>query len=783
MAQVKILKRSQNAVQCSSCKQRYDAIDLLDKHLETSSTGRRICPKTTAPALIVCIGCERDFPSVKELEQHVQNSFLHNPELAKPTGRVVFVGRLPVNVREQDIVNILFQDFVVETTSMRTHCPHFDNYSFITLTTAAEADRAVKELHNKQFLNQRVIVSLQRSNQASAKQDTERRPRSRITSMAPSSTSWAKQPATRPGIENRVNMQPPQRRLVYAQPTPPPVDPRGPPQLYNPYPNPPVTYNQQYPTLPFHPPPPVTYRHFNPAVPTNPAPVSHRLAYPFPPAFVPSGSFSATQQPAPSSSEKPERRDRGRRKQFPPQHDGPSDHPPSASLPNGIKPGAPKLSVDTEYNYDSAVQIPTSSSTSTPSTHSSSDPRHNVNQTRPPLVSSDLVPESRDWTSFHVDQLDEAFQILKNHCHDAGSLVSAGFNITKPTMPPLADLRAKIKCRSCRTSRQRLDRLIAEGGQKGCLVARDGMHSFGGISHLTSRYDNFEHPSALCPSSLTSKRRAIALDCEMAGGRIGDGLVDQLIQLTAIDYITGEVLISALVKPTLEIRQWRTNIHGVSHGMILQADRDGTALRDVFHARELLFSFMNTDTILVGHALHHDLNVLKIAHDRCVDSEILAKAAINRPGQSSGTGLKKLCDSLMGLSVQGMANHSCLEDSFAAREAVIYMISHPEELAIWAQAKQKVIDEQVATRLAAKKAREEAAEEAAIAAAKEKAAAADDKRVQSVITMAMPALVPTPANEIPDELQTKRGPSAGKKRKGGAWKAVNHEGEKVRKRS
>jgi DNA polymerase III epsilon subunit-like protein/RNA recognition motif-containing protein len=650
---------------------------------------------------------------------------------------------------------------------MRTHCPHFDNYTFITLTTAAEADRAVRELHNKQFFNQRVIVSLQRSHQASANQVTDRKPRSRITSMAPSSASWDKKPAPGSGIENLVNMQPSQRRPVYAQPTAPPFDPRGPPLFYNPYPNPSVTYDQHYPTLPIHPPPPINYRHFNPAAPTNPAPVNHRIACPFPPAFVPSGVFPAAQQPPPSSSEKSGRRNRSRRKQFPPQHDGQSNYPPPASLPTGFKPGAPKLSVDVGYNYDSAVQIPTSSSTSNPTTPSSSDPQYCANQTWPPLVSSDPIPESRAWTSFHDDQRDEAYHILVDHCHDAGSLVSAGFNIKKPTMPLIADLKAKVKCRFCRTSRQRLDCLIAEEGKKGCSVARDGMHSFGGISHLTSRFEDFDHPPAVCPSSLTSKRRAIALDCEMAGGRIGDGLVDQLIQLTAIDYITGEVLISALVKPTLEIRQWRTNIHGVSHGMILQADRDGTALRDVFHARELLFSFMNADTILVGHALHHGLNVLKIAHDRCVDSEVLAKAAIKRPGQRSGTGLKKLCDSLMGLSVQGMANHSCLEDPFAAREAVIYMISHPEELAIWAEAKQKVIDEQVATRLAAKKAREEAAKEAAIAAAKEKAAAAADKRVQTTITMAMPALIPTPAHAIPDELQVNRDPSAGKKRKGG----------------
>jgi len=113
MAQVKILKRSQDAVSCSSCKQRYDLIEVLDQHLETSLTGRRICPKTKAPALIVCIGCERDFPGVPELKQHIQNSFLHHPELSKPTGRVVFIARLPPNVREQYIVNTFFDGFIV----------------------------------------------------------------------------------------------------------------------------------------------------------------------------------------------------------------------------------------------------------------------------------------------------------------------------------------------------------------------------------------------------------------------------------------------------------------------------------------------------------------------------------------------------------------------------------------------------------------------------------------------------------------------------------------------
>ncbi|KAI4847131.1 hypothetical protein E4T44_04687 [Aureobasidium sp. EXF-8845] len=774
MAQVKILKRSLNAVQCSSCKQRYDVINALDEHLETSSTGRRICPKTTAPALIVCIGCERDFVNVKELDQHIQNSFLHNPELSQPTGRVVYVGRLPANIRERDIVDILFQGFVVETTSMRTHCPHFDNFAFVTLTTAAEADRAVKELHNKRLFNHRLIVSLQRSNEGSTNQVTGHKARSRITSMAPSSASWSKDPVMasvtgNSGAQSPAINQLPQRMPCFVQHTPPTFDPRAAPLFYNPHPNLPIIHNQQYSALPIHSPPPIIHRQFNPPTPTNPALVNHGLMHTLPPVLTPGVVLPVTQQPPPRSSKQSPHRNRGRRKQFPPQYDGLSDYIPLASLPTAATSfAAPRLSLYAEGNHESAIQKYTSSTATTPSTVLSSDRPYCGDQTWPPLVSSDLVPESRAWTSFHDGQLGDAHQTLSAHCHDDESLVSAGFNIKRPTMPPVADLKAKVKCRFCRNSRQRLDRLIAEEGMKGCPVARDGMHSFGGISHLKYRYEDFKHAPAASASSLTAKRHAIALDCEMAGGRMGDGLVDQLIQLTAIDFFSGEVLISALVKPTLDVRQWRTNIHGVSHGMIMQADRDGTALRDVSHARELLFSFMDKSTILVGHALHHDLNVLKIAHDSCVDSEILAKAAINRPGQNTGTSLKKLCDSLLGLGVQTMANHSCLEDSFAAREAVIYMISHPEELAIWAEAKQKVIDEEAAKRLVARKAKEEAKKEAAIAEAKEKAAAADDKRVQTAFTMTMPSLIPAPANETLDDLQVNRGPSRRRKRKGGA---------------
>ncbi|KAI5194828.1 hypothetical protein E4T39_08496 [Aureobasidium subglaciale] len=776
MAPVKILNRPQNAVQCSSCRQRYDSIELLDQHLETSSTGRRICPKTRAPALIVCVDCERDFSSTQELEKHIQESFSHNPKLSKPTGRTVFVGRLPENVTEQAVVKTLFERFVVETTSMRTHCPHTDISTFISLTTVAEAIRAVKELHNKKFLGQRVIVSLQRFKEASKPRPAGHKARSRITSMAPSSTmSPLKYPRMDTGKEN-IGEQPPighaaHGQPYYAPPLPPSINALEHTSTFGSAP--PVAINQHHRTVPFIPSPPppsasVTYANYHPMAPTEFRPVNPYLAHHFPPSFVP-GSLNLTMRyPPPSAPQQHPHRHRGRRKQFSPSYDGASDSPPASSLSTGMDLQVSDLSSAVETDPFDSVPL-------RPSVRSSVGSQFCIDNTWPALVSSGPVPEARVWTSFRDDEIEDAYRSLKEHCHHADWLTSAGFHINTPIMPPIAEIKAKVKCIYCHTSRHRLDHLIATTDVRSCSAGRNGMHRFPGITHLTSRYQGFASTPRFSSANLANKRRAIALDCEMAGGWNGDGFVDQLIQLTAIDYLSGEVLISALVKPVLDITQWRTNIHGVSRGMMAQATREGTALQDVIHARGLLFTHMNQDTILVGHALKHDLNVLKIAHSRCVDSEMLAKAAIDRPGQG-GTALKKVCETLMGLGVQRLATHSCLEDSFAAREAVIYMVSHPEALSEWGKAKQDAFDEEIACRAAVRQAKEEAIAKAAQAERKQKE---EDARMPVPLTLAMPALVPTPANELPDELLMYRGPAAGKRRKGGLWTDVRRGDESM----
>jgi hypothetical protein len=65
----------------------------------------------------------------------------------------------------------------------------------------AEANRVVKELHNKRLFNQKVIVSLQRSKQDSATQPSSHKARSRIPSMALNNCS-TKPPVMASGKKN-----------------------------------------------------------------------------------------------------------------------------------------------------------------------------------------------------------------------------------------------------------------------------------------------------------------------------------------------------------------------------------------------------------------------------------------------------------------------------------------------------------------------------------------------------------------------------------------------------
>ncbi|KAL4877540.1 hypothetical protein BJY04DRAFT_221910 [Aspergillus karnatakaensis] len=215
------------------------------------------------------------------------------------------------------------------------------------------------------------------------------------------------------------------------------------------------------------------------------------------------------------------------------------------------------------------------------------------------------------------------------------------------------------------------------------------------------------------------KRRAIAVDCEMVG--VAGGYIDELAFLSAVDFFTGEVLINNFVKPTRKVTDWRSRVSGVTATAMANAVATGQALLGWASAREALWHYADTETILIGHSLKHDLNALQLIHSKIVDAAILSSEAVfsiegfepdPKPGAAVNLApgadavqdprlkhegespephlqrvwaLKTLAYNFLNRRIQmGKKGHNCLEDTFATRDVVIWCLRKPSSLAAWA---------------------------------------------------------------------------------------------------
>ncbi|KAI1364790.1 ribonuclease H-like domain-containing protein [Xylaria arbuscula] len=206
-------------------------------------------------------------------------------------------------------------------------------------------------------------------------------------------------------------------------------------------------------------------------------------------------------------------------------------------------------------------------------------------------------------------------------------------------------------------------------------------------------------------ASAEAKFRAVALDCEMAGIPGGGS---EVILLCATDFVTGAVLINRLVCPSVAITDMRTRIHGVTKSSLDKATSQGQALAGWEGARSELWKYIDDKTILVGHALEHDLGALRMIHPRVVDSSILSEIEVG--GRRVRFGLHKLSSELPRIEIRKGEEgiHDCLEDVLAAREVVLFCTRarNKEAFKSWAEAKKR---EQIRLEAERKAARQEKA--------------------------------------------------------------------------
>ncbi|CAG8890242.1 unnamed protein product [Penicillium egyptiacum] len=170
---------------------------------------------------------------------------------------------------------------------------------------------------------------------------------------------------------------------------------------------------------------------------------------------------------------------------------------------------------------------------------------------------------------------------------------------------------------------------------------------------------------------------------DVEGGR------KELAFLVVVDLFTGEIIINHFVHPTNIVRNWQTKYSGITCAEMKTAVKKNLAIRRWKEERTMLFDHMDSKTIIVGHALHNDLNSLGIIHPTVIDTSVLTADAVHRPlGRPFRRTwrLRRLADELIGQKIQGGKHgHDALEDTMATRNVLLYCTKNPLELEAWAE--------------------------------------------------------------------------------------------------
>lgn len=90
-----------------------------------------------------------------------------------------------------------------------------------------------------------------------------------------------------------------------------------------------------------------------------------------------------------------------------------------------------------------------------------------------------------------------------------------------------------------------------------------------------------------------------------------------------MDYFSEEILIDNLVQPDVPMQHLNTRYSGVSWPDLKKARRNGTCLSGKAGARQAVWKYVGTDTIVVGHGVSNDLRALRWIHTVVVDSLII----------------------------------------------------------------------------------------------------------------------------------------------------------------
>lgn len=153
---------------------------------------------------------------------------------------------------------------------------------------------------------------------------------------------------------------------------------------------------------------------------------------------------------------------------------------------------------------------------------------------------------------------------------------------------------------------------------------------------------------------IDGKENVLALDCEMGFTTMGY----EMVRLTIVDFFTSKTLYDEIIRPIGEVIDLNTQFSGVREEDILYAKDYEDVMEDVLRA-----DMINRNSILIGHGLENDLNVMRLFHTRILDTAIMY--SVGRFKNS----LKNLSFEILSRKIQ-LGEHDSSQDAIAAMDII-----------------------------------------------------------------------------------------------------------------
>ncbi|KAL4076070.1 hypothetical protein V8B97DRAFT_2020358 [Scleroderma yunnanense] len=183
--------------------------------------------------------------------------------------------------------------------------------------------------------------------------------------------------------------------------------------------------------------------------------------------------------------------------------------------------------------------------------------------------------------------------------------------------------------------------------------------------HVRHSFSPSRPPKSLDAVADDTALDVVALDCEMiytTGGL-------RVARISVVDG-GGTEIFDELIRMDdgVDVIDYNTRFSGITQ------DKYEKAALTLSSARQSLDAFINSQTIIIGHALENDLRTLRIIHHQCIDTSVLFPHRAGRPYRRS---LRDLVKEHLGVTIQtgdGSSGHSSVEDSIATLDLVKWYV-------------------------------------------------------------------------------------------------------------